>query len=60
MKFFLVPVIIVCALLGTVGVLKLIQKIFPSSSKIEGKAEEWIDKHKEKTERTARTKNPCR
>lgn len=46
MKYLLVPVIIICAIAGTVGILKLIQKIFPGSAKIASKAEEWIEKHK--------------
>ncbi len=29
LKFLLVPVIMVCALGGTVGIIKLIEKVFP-------------------------------
>lgn len=39
-------VIIACALGGTVGILKLIRKFFPSSGKTLEKTEEWIEKHK--------------
>lgn len=30
LKFLLVPIIMVCALVGTAGILKLLQKIFPN------------------------------
>lgn len=46
MQILLVPVIIVCALGGTVGVLKLIRKFFPNAGKSAAKAEEWIERHK--------------
>ena len=45
MKIILVPVIIACALGGTVGMLKLIGHIFPDASKIEEKARKWVDEH---------------
>lgn len=46
LQILLVPVIIACALGGTVTVLKLIRKFFPDSGKIVDKTEEWIEKHK--------------
>ena len=45
MKYLLVPVIMCCAIGGTVGALKLIQRYFPDSGKIAEKAEEWIANH---------------
>ncbi|MDO4961573.1 MAG: hypothetical protein Q4E57_06950 [Eubacteriales bacterium] len=45
MQYLLVPVIMVCAIGGTVGILKLIQKFFPGSEKTIDKTQEWIDKH---------------
>ena len=46
LQILLVPVIIACALGGTVGALKLIQKFFPGAGKTVEKTEEWIEKHK--------------
>lgn len=46
LQILLVPVIIACALGGTVGILKLIRKFFPNSGKTIEKTEEWIEKHK--------------
>ncbi len=46
LQILLVPVIIICALGGTVGILKLIRRFFPDSGKSVEKAEEWIEKHK--------------
>lgn len=46
MQYLLVPVIMVCAIGGTVGALKLIRKFFPNSGRIVKKTEEWIEKHK--------------
>lgn len=46
MQYLLVPVIMVCAIGGTVGALKLIKKFFPDSDKSVKKTEEWIEKHK--------------
>lgn len=40
MKILLVPVIMVCAGTGTVGMLKLIQTFFPDMGKIIGKKED--------------------
>ena len=34
MNFLLVPVIMLCAIVGTVGMLKLIQKFFPNAERI--------------------------
>lgn len=45
MQYLLVPVIMVCAIGGTVGILKLIGKFFPNSGKTMEKTQEWIDKH---------------
>lgn len=43
MSFVLVPVIIACALGGTVGLLKLIQKFAPDSANIAGGVHDRID-----------------
>lgn len=51
MRILLVPVIIACALGGTVGVLKLIQKFFPGAGKTVEKTQEWIDKHNGSSEK---------
>ncbi len=45
MQYLLVPVIMLLAIGGTVGLLKLIQKFFPSSCKTAERAQKWIDKH---------------
>lgn len=45
-QILLVPVIIVCALIGTVGVLKVIQKFFPNAGRTVEKTEEWIERYK--------------
>ena len=42
-NFLLVPVIIACALGGTVGLLKLIRHFFPKAARIEGRAREWAE-----------------
>lgn len=47
MKFLLVPVIMVCALAGTVGMLKLISRFFPGASGIERWFREWTQKQEE-------------
>lgn len=44
MSFVRVPVIIACALGGTVGLLKLIQKFAPDSANIEGDARDRIER----------------
>lgn len=45
MKYLLVPVIMACAIGGTVGALKLIKKFFPDAGSTVEKTQEWIDKH---------------
>ncbi|WP_296879953.1 hypothetical protein [Thomasclavelia sp.] len=45
-SIILVPVIIGCALGGTVGILKVIHKFFPNAKNSVEKTEEWIEKHK--------------
>lgn len=45
MQYLLVPVIMILAIGGTIGLLKLIQKFFPNSSKSADRAQEWIEKH---------------
>ncbi len=45
LQILLVPVIILCAFGGTVGLLKLIQKFFPGAFRAAEKTQEWIDKH---------------
>lgn len=46
MKFLMVPVIMACALGGTIGMLKLIGHFFPNANKIEKKAREWAEQNK--------------
>ncbi|MDO4962236.1 MAG: hypothetical protein Q4E57_10390 [Eubacteriales bacterium] len=45
MQYLLVPVIMGCAIGGTVGALKLIQKFFPNAGKTVEKTLGWIEKH---------------
>lgn len=45
MQYLLVPVIMVCAIGGTVGALKLIKKFFSNAGNTMEKTQEWIDKH---------------
>lgn len=45
-KFLLVPVIMACALGGTIGLLKVIKHFFPGADNITKRTEEWIDTHK--------------
>lgn len=45
MKHLLVPVIMCCAIGGTVGALKLIHKYFPDACKTQEQTEEWIKNH---------------
>ncbi len=45
MKYLIAPVIMVCALAGTIGLMKLIQKFFPDSGNSVAGTQEWIDKH---------------
>ena len=51
MQYLLVPVIMGCAICGTVGALKLIQKFFPNSGKTVEKTHEWVDKHSARAEK---------
>lgn len=44
-QYLLVPVIMVCAIGGTVGALKLIKKFFPGAGNTVEKTQEWIDRH---------------
>ncbi|MEY8392896.1 hypothetical protein AALA98_16390 [Lachnospiraceae bacterium 45-W7] len=46
LQILLVPVIMACALGGTVGILKLIRKFFPNAGTSVEKTEVWIEKHK--------------
>lgn len=46
MEIVLVPVIMVCALGGTIGLLKLIQKVVPNSTRTKERADEWIEQHR--------------
>lgn len=46
MGILLVPVIIACALGGTVGMLKLIGKAFPNATRTKERADEWIERHR--------------
>ncbi|MCD8053140.1 MAG: hypothetical protein LUF00_03660 [Lachnospiraceae bacterium] len=46
MKYLLVPVIMAAAIVGTVGIIKLIQHFFPDAGKTMDKTDEWIKKHK--------------
>lgn len=46
MKIILVPVIMGCALIGSVGLIKLIGRLFPDARDIAGKTQEWLDDHK--------------
>lgn len=43
--YILLPVIIVCAIGGTVGMLCTIQKLFPYAGKYVEKTKEWINKN---------------
>lgn len=45
MQYLLVPVIMVCAIGGTVGALKLIKKFFPNAGDTVDRTQEWIDRH---------------
>lgn len=51
MKFLLVPVIMVCALAGTVGMLKLIGRFFPDAAGIERWFREWTKGDTEKEQK---------
>lgn len=45
MEYLLVPVIMVCAIGGTVGALKVIGKLFPNSTNIAQRGQDWADRH---------------
>ena len=45
-RILLVPVIIVCALVGTVLILKLVQKFFPGSTKTKERANELAERRR--------------
>lgn len=50
MKILMVPVIMLCALGGTIGLLKLIGHFFPGAVLFEKKAREWAENTSEKEE----------
>lgn len=45
MEYQLVPVIMVCAIGGTVGALKLIGRLFPNATNIAQCGQDWADRH---------------